>query len=73
MESYSERCEKYEKKLRQVGFKVENQQVCEQAEPGSCEGYENLIFADVWMHPNPLGHQLAADALEERITGTLPE
>lgn len=30
VESYSERCEKYEKKLRQVGFKVENQQVCEQ-------------------------------------------
>ncbi|MBW1715972.1 MAG: class I SAM-dependent methyltransferase [Deltaproteobacteria bacterium] len=27
--SYSERCERYEKKLRQVGFKVENQQVCE--------------------------------------------
>jgi len=30
MESYSERCEKYEKKLRQVGFKVENKQICEQ-------------------------------------------
>lgn len=28
--SYSERCKKYEKKLKQVGFKVENQQVCEQ-------------------------------------------
>ena len=28
--TYSERCEKYEKKLRQVGFKVENQQICEQ-------------------------------------------
>ncbi|MBW2632462.1 MAG: hypothetical protein JRC90_12045 [Deltaproteobacteria bacterium] len=28
--SYSERCEKYEKKLKQVGFKVENQQICEQ-------------------------------------------
>jgi len=28
--SYYERCEKYEKKLKQVGFKVENQQICEQ-------------------------------------------
>ena len=28
--SYSERCGKYEKKLKQVGFKVENQQICEQ-------------------------------------------
>jgi len=28
--SYFERCEKYEKKLRQVGFKVENKQICEQ-------------------------------------------
>lgn len=28
--SYSERCEKYEKKLRQVGFKVENNQACEE-------------------------------------------
>ena len=29
-DSYSERCAKYEKKLRQVGFKVENKQACEQ-------------------------------------------
>jgi len=28
--SYSERCEKYEKKLKQTGFKVENRQICEQ-------------------------------------------
>ena len=26
--SYSEKCEKYEKNLKQVGFKVENRQVC---------------------------------------------
>lgn len=29
-ESYSERCSMHEKKLRQVGFKVENKQICEQ-------------------------------------------
>jgi len=40
-------------------------QICEAAEPDACEGYENLLFADVWMHPNELGHQLAAQALEK--------
>jgi lysophospholipase L1-like esterase len=39
-------------------------QVCQNAAPGACEGYENLLFADVWMHPNPLGHQLAAREIE---------
>jgi len=29
LSSYSERCAKYEKKLKQVGFRVENRQVCE--------------------------------------------
>jgi lysophospholipase L1-like esterase len=39
-------------------------QVCQKATTGACEGYENLLFADVWMHPNPLGHQLAAREIE---------
>ena len=30
LDSYSERCSMHEKKLRQVGFKVENKQICEQ-------------------------------------------
>lgn len=30
LDSYSERCAKYEKKLKQVGFKVENKKVCEE-------------------------------------------
>lgn len=41
-------------------------QVCEDAGPEACEGYENLLFADVWMHPNPLGHRLAAEELGAR-------
>ncbi len=41
-------------------------QACDDAAPGACEGYENLLFADVWMHPNPLGHRLAAEALSTR-------
>jgi hypothetical protein len=39
------------------------QQACADAAPGACEGYDNLLFADVWMHPNRLGHQLTAEAL----------
>ena len=46
---------------------------CAEAQPDSCEGYENHIFADVWMHPNPLGHQLAADALNKLISSTSHE
>ncbi|HEY5728815.1 MAG TPA: SGNH/GDSL hydrolase family protein [Anaerolineales bacterium] len=41
--------------------------VCEEAGRDECEGYENLLFADVWMHPNPLGHKLAADELFKLI------
>ena len=37
--------------------------VCKDADPTECEGYENLLFADVWMHPNVLGHQLAYEGL----------
>jgi hypothetical protein len=25
-----------------------------------CEGYQNGLFVDVWMHPNVIGHRLAA-------------
>jgi hypothetical protein len=32
-----------------------------------CEGYVNHLFADVWMHPNALGNQLAAEELGKRI------
>jgi lysophospholipase L1-like esterase len=38
-------------------------EVCAEAEVNACEGYENLLFADVWMHPNAFGHELAARAL----------
>jgi len=43
------------------------QRVCDSAPSGACEGYENLLFADVWMHPNSLGHQLAAKVLSTRL------
>lgn len=42
-------------------------QACDDAVAGAREGYENLLFADVWMHPNPLGHRLAAETLSARM------
>lgn len=42
-------------------------QVCDEAEVDACEGYENLLFADVWMHPNELGYRIATKQLEKSI------
>ncbi|MCI0398744.1 MAG: GDSL-type esterase/lipase family protein [Chloroflexi bacterium] len=45
------------------------QQACAEADAGAeagagaCEGYENALFADVWMHPNAAGHRLAAEQI----------
>jgi lysophospholipase L1-like esterase len=47
-------------------------QVCREAGAGACEGYQNLLFADVWMHPNELGHQLAAQEIEALWESTWP-
>lgn len=38
-------------------------QACRDLGQDACEGYENALFADVWMHPNKLGHQLAAQQI----------
>lgn len=46
---------------------------CEQAEPDACEGYENALFADVWMHPRTNGHLLAAQALLPEVLSALSQ
>jgi hypothetical protein len=38
-------------------------EACTAAGADACEGYENALFTDVWMHPNPAGHRLAAEQL----------
>jgi hypothetical protein len=38
-------------------------EACEAAGTDACEGYENAIFGDVWMHPNATGHRLVAEEL----------
>ena len=40
---------------------------CEKVGREQCEGYENLLFADVWMHPNRLGHTLVAEELSKLL------
>ncbi len=46
-------------------------QYCEQSEPNACEGYENILFADVWMHPRANGHLMAAEALLPEVLSAL--
>ena len=36
---------------------------CAEMAADACEGYENALFADIWMHPNPAGHALAAQEI----------
>jgi lysophospholipase L1-like esterase len=48
-------------------------QACREAGADACEGYQNLLFVDVWMHPNEFGHQLAADKLGAALTPILPD
>jgi hypothetical protein len=38
-------------------------ETCQKLGENACEGYENELFVDVWMHPNALGHQIAAEQL----------
>jgi lysophospholipase L1-like esterase len=42
-------------------------QACREAVADACEGYQNLLFADVWMHPNALGHELTRLELEAAL------
>lgn len=35
--------------------------------PNSCDGFENRLSADVWMHPTPLGHSIAAEAIVSEL------
>ncbi len=43
------------------------QNVCEESGEDACEGFVNVLFSDVWMHPNVVGHQLAADLVFEFV------
>jgi hypothetical protein len=47
-------------------------QACREAGSDACEGYQNLLFVDVWMHPNAFGHHLAAQEVVEVLVPYLP-
>lgn len=40
-------------------------EICLEVGAEACEGYKNLLFADIWMHPSTFGHKLAAEAIHD--------
>lgn len=48
------------------------QQACQQKPGGACQLEDRYLFADVWMHPSALGHNLTATELRDVIVEMLP-
>lgn len=48
------------------------QQACQEKPGGACQLEDRYLFADVWMHPSALGHDLTAAELREMIADMLP-
>ncbi len=40
---------------------------CQEKPGGTCQLEDRYLFADVWMHPSALGHQIAADELAKFV------
>jgi hypothetical protein len=66
--------------LEDLGLQLEMQvvdllpayrQECSRVGPEKCTGLENHLFADVWMHPSNIGHELAAQALSSAVSPTI--
>lgn len=47
-------------------------QACREKPGGACQREDRYLFADVWMHPSDLGHQLAAAEIEAALAEALP-
>lgn len=45
------------------------QRACETKPGGRCELEDYYLFADVWMHPSELGHQIAAEEILDLLAG----
>lgn len=43
----------------------EFENTCQELGSDACEGYENALSADTWMHPTRLGHRIAAERILE--------
>lgn len=48
------------------------QQACLEKPGGACQVEDYYLFADVWMHPSALGHQVTAIELRTALEGILP-
>lgn len=45
--------------------------ICQSRGEKACDGYQNLLFEDVWMHPSPLGHRLVSELILNSLEGTV--
>jgi phospholipase/lecithinase/hemolysin len=44
---------------------------CDEKPDGPCELEDRYLFADVWMHPSAVGHELAAQEITKVLETTL--
>ncbi len=47
------------------------QEACGNKPGGLCQIEDRYLFADVWMHPSPLGHELTAQAISDGLGESL--
>jgi phospholipase/lecithinase/hemolysin len=40
-------------------------QACREKPGGACQLEDRYLFADVWMHPSAIGHQLTAKEIQQ--------
>jgi lysophospholipase L1-like esterase len=45
-------------------------QACREKPGGPCQLEDRYLFADVWMHPSALGHQITADSIAAALPST---
>ena len=46
-------------------------QACRDKLGGVCQLEDRYLFADVWMHPSKLGHELTAAEIEKNLNESL--
>jgi hypothetical protein len=49
------------------------QRACQEKASGACQVHDRYLFADVWMHPSPLGSKIAAAEIQAALGGWFPE
>jgi hypothetical protein len=49
------------------------QKACREKPGGACQWEDRYLFADVWMHPSTLGHELTANEIYAALARFLPQ